>query len=151
MAEKRSRSANFSDEECIIMVNLVKENEKIIECKKTDVTTIKDKENCWEKVTDMFNSESGVRRRTCKELRMKYENIKRSLKRKIAANKMEVMRTGGGIPKVFVLTPSEEIVYSMTRLAVDGLPGRFDEQKEDDITIDIEKAEVLFEVSVLFI
>ncbi|KAJ4448358.1 hypothetical protein ANN_10374 [Periplaneta americana] len=107
------RSANFSDREVELLVNLVKKYSGIIECKKTDSTTWKDKPEAWEKLSNDFNSCSGGILRCAKNLTIKYENVKNAAKKKFAEEKQEVYKTGGGTPTTVQITPVDHLIKNM--------------------------------------
>lgn len=75
-SKKRERSANFSAKEVQIFISFVKDHQSIIECKKTDCTTWKDKDQAWEKVTASFNSIPGEVFRTKKNIESKIRRHK---------------------------------------------------------------------------
>lgn len=83
MAEpkKRERSFNFSHKEIEILISIIQEFKNIIECKKTDVTTWREKDTAWENIATAFNSNSGEVFRSKKTLKAKYEDIKKNLKK----------------------------------------------------------------------
>ena len=58
MAEKlkRARSQNISLAEKHLLVELCEKHRGIIENKKTDVYTVKEKEDCWKKIAAEFNA-----------------------------------------------------------------------------------------------
>lgn len=55
-SKKRERSANFNTAEIQLLVSLVGKFKQIIENKKTDAVTNKDKEAAWKKIENSFNS-----------------------------------------------------------------------------------------------
>lgn len=56
---KEGRSVNFTVNEIITLIEIVKKYKHVIECKKTDSTTWRDKDECWSKITDELNSRCG--------------------------------------------------------------------------------------------
>lgn len=83
MAEKkkRERGSNFSNKEVEMLVSVIQEFKYVIECKKTDATTWREKDAAWENVTKAFNSSSGEVLRPKKALKAKYEDIKKNIKK----------------------------------------------------------------------
>ncbi|KAF5272394.1 hypothetical protein FQR65_LT17415 [Abscondita terminalis] len=65
------------------------------------------------------------------KLRLKYDCVKRSIKQKQAANKLETFKTGRGISKVTTLTDYEEKLLSYICVSVEGLLS----EKDSDIII----------------
>ncbi|XP_029672382.1 myb/SANT-like DNA-binding domain-containing protein 3 isoform X1 [Formica exsecta] len=146
MAEpkKRERGSNFSNKEIELLVLIIQEFKNIIECKKTDALTWRDKDATWEKVAKAFNSSSGEVFRSKKTLKAKYEDIKKSIKKKLAHNRMEQFKTGGGKPEIRPLTGIEESILSMLPSSIEGLPSIWDSDqsletcKENATIADIE-------------
>ena len=54
---KRKRSGNFSAKERGLLVELVGKYAGVIECKKTDGTTMKEKEKAWQQVAEEYNGQ----------------------------------------------------------------------------------------------
>ncbi|KAK4887394.1 hypothetical protein RN001_003665 [Aquatica leii] len=54
---KRDRSSNWSEEEKLLLVNLITPHKKILENKQKLLSTNKQKEECWKKISDSFASE----------------------------------------------------------------------------------------------
>ncbi|CAG9137417.1 unnamed protein product, partial [Plutella xylostella] len=67
------------------------------ENKKTDAATNKDKETAWKKIEFSFNS-SGITTsvRSWKTLKLKYEGIKKTMKKKSSLQRQKMYKTGGG-------------------------------------------------------
>ena len=68
----------------------------MFECKRNDYKSIKQKTLAWESLAEEFNSEAGVKKRDCKQLKKCWENIKSRAKKSIAKEKREAKLTGGG-------------------------------------------------------
>lgn len=66
---KRKRSGNFSLKEKGLLVDLVGRYSSIIECKRTDGSTMQQKEGAWLQLTDEFNALVDVAR-DCKALKV---------------------------------------------------------------------------------
>lgn len=128
MAEpkKRERSSNFSNKEIELLISIIQDFKTIIECKKTDATTWREKDAAWENVAKAFNSSSGEVFRSKKTLKAKYEDIKKNIKKKLAHNKMEQFKTGGGKPDIRSLTGIEETILSILPSSIEGLPSVWD-------------------------
>ena len=50
----------------------------------------------WESLAEEFNSQAGVNKRDCKQLKKCWENMKSRAKKSIAKEKREAKLTGGG-------------------------------------------------------
>lgn len=57
--KKRKRSANFSQFENDILIDIITKYKQVIENKKTDGISIKEKDETWKKVEADFNSIAG--------------------------------------------------------------------------------------------
>ncbi|KAG5882687.1 hypothetical protein JTB14_019688 [Gonioctena quinquepunctata] len=77
MESEKKRSANYTTAKESLLVLLVKKDKHIIENKKTDTTTITQKNDVWIKIEKEFNAESGQIYRNALVLKKKYENIKK--------------------------------------------------------------------------
>ncbi|KAF5277525.1 hypothetical protein FQA39_LY18479 [Lamprigera yunnana] len=113
-------------------VSLVVSRKRIIECKKTDVSSSRAKEEEWKNLAHEFNSNcNNGTLRDCRTLRRKYENIKKRSKKAFAEEKLFQRGTGGG-PKIpSKITNLEEIVKDMLGSQVTGLPTEFGGDSED--------------------
>lgn len=72
--KKRKRNVNFSKKEEELLNELVTKNKHILENKKTDAIMQKEKEQCWERLVDEFNSQ-GL---------LVYKNLNKIVKKKSA-------------------------------------------------------------------
>ncbi|KAI4455254.1 apontic [Holotrichia oblita] len=129
---KRKRSKNFTELEVKLLVDVILRHISKIENKKTDAMTWKDKKETWDKVAEEFQALAGGDR-TSSVLRNKYEGIKQPLKAKLARNKVEIFKTGGGSAQIEDLTDYENELMEHIQLNVNGLPAMFD---SDRILID---------------
>lgn len=124
--KKRERTLNFSTEETRLLVNIVLKYMQVIENKTTDAVTWKSKNETWEKIANEFNSQSGKVHRTSKVLHLKYDVLKRLLRKKQSNNKMQIYKTGGGPSVEISLTDFEEKLAQILSLSINGLPSRGD-------------------------
>lgn len=76
MDKSNVRTANFTEEDIKLLLKLVEENKNVIENKKTDYVTSKQKEDAWLRLCEFFNRQSASQR-TAKVLRTKYYNLKK--------------------------------------------------------------------------
>lgn len=81
---KRKRNSNFNKREEEFLVELVRKYQQVIENKKTDSIMWKDKEACWVKLTEEFNSLGLLVPRTVAQLQLKYKNLKKVVRKKSA-------------------------------------------------------------------
>ncbi|KAK4885597.1 hypothetical protein RN001_001868 [Aquatica leii] len=80
----------------------------------------------WEQLTAEFNSASGHLPRTTKSLKIKYDSIKKDLRKKKAANRQQIFITGGGTSDLTPLTTWEEKLLEIILLSCEGLPATND-------------------------
>lgn len=66
---------HFSDTEKLFLVQLVSESSSILENKKTDSVSLKEKNEKWEEITKIYISQ-GFPARTTKQLKKCWDNIK---------------------------------------------------------------------------
>ncbi|KAK4887492.1 hypothetical protein RN001_003763 [Aquatica leii] len=108
----------------------------IIENKKTDAVNSKQKRDAWDDITIKFNSQCSNKSRTLKSLKIKYEGIKRDLKKKDAQRRHEVFKTGGGNCEIPKLHDYEEKLQAILGISVGGLPPTNDnDQGLQEVTI----------------
>ncbi|XP_017782542.1 PREDICTED: uncharacterized protein LOC108566919 [Nicrophorus vespilloides] len=88
---KRDRSANFSNEDTQLLVNIIYNYANVIENKTTNAIIWHKKEDAWKRVTTEFNSRRPMKR-TMKMLKIKYEGLKRALKKKSTMSQLEPLK-----------------------------------------------------------
>ncbi|CAB3230622.1 unnamed protein product [Arctia plantaginis] len=116
---KRERSVNFTHEETDLLVSLVEAKKQIIENKKSDAATWQDKEKAWKEIETAFNASSGSVFRNHKHLKLKYEAMKKDIRKKRAMIRADRCKTGGGMSTTPVLTRAEQKVQEMIRLSIE--------------------------------
>lgn len=115
-AEKeRKRAKQFTETEKEILLALVSAQVSIVESKKTDSRTIVTKKITWDSITEEFNKNPEINRRTSDQLKKCWENLKSRAKTDIATEKRERRATGGGT------MPSQEISNSSISSQIIGL------------------------------
>lgn len=55
-SKKRSRATNFSTQEEDLLIKCVSRRSGVIESKRTDAHTVKEKQHAWDEITDEFNA-----------------------------------------------------------------------------------------------
>lgn len=86
--DKRDRSTNFTETDRELLLTIVSQFIHIIENKKTDGATLKDKAKAWENVADAFNAATINEQRPWQKLKNSYNNIERKLKKENADEKV---------------------------------------------------------------
>ncbi|CAG9762750.1 unnamed protein product [Ceutorhynchus assimilis] len=110
----RARSSNFTNEEKILIANICADYKHVIENKKTDHITSKEKAQAWLNIAKKFNAASpdGIYRGAdC--LKRFFENKKKEVRKIAAEEKKEIFLTGGGIPKIIKKDPCHDVVLSI--------------------------------------
>lgn len=115
MHKTRERSTNFSSDERDLLVSLLQKYKDILENKKNDGATWKNKEMAWKLIEKQFNAQSDGSFRSSKTLRIKYEGLKRTVRKK-SALQSELNRTGGGPNRATRLDGTEQQIKSMISL-----------------------------------
>ncbi|XP_067118202.1 myb/SANT-like DNA-binding domain-containing protein 3 [Centruroides vittatus] len=103
MAESQTDNGarrNFTNFEKEILLELVEKYKSIIENKKTNAVSSKQKRSTWEVLTEEFNGIPGVTSRKSKQLWDCYKNLKKKAVKEQSQKKAELFKTGGGFPPV---------------------------------------------------
>jgi len=129
MAEKK-RTTNFSSEEVEALIKIVQDHQHIVENKKTDAVFNKRKHEEWEKIAKEFNCAHNSDR-TVQAIKTKYENIKKTAKKKFATEKKQTYATGGGVPVSSGITPIDEAMRAILTTQITG----FDSTVDSDTVI----------------
>lgn len=125
---KRERHPNYSDEETRLLVDLVLEQKHKIESKVSDASTWKGKNEAWETVALSFNARNPTLnvKRDSTNLKIKYESIKKALKKKVAKEKCDFYVTEGGSKVDVTYKDWEKKLWAILKLAICGLRSTFD-------------------------
>lgn len=126
--KKKPRSANFSNEEKILLLNIIASYKSTVENKKTNNVSVQEKADAWNMIAGEFNSVSPNNiHRTAESLKKFFENKKKEVRKVVAYEKKEINLTGGGTTPKFTKDPSHELVLSlMNNKSVFGLTNPFD-------------------------
>ncbi|RVE43101.1 hypothetical protein evm_012242 [Chilo suppressalis] len=100
----------MSKDEVALLVDLIQSN-PIITTKETNAATNKLKEECWASLTNTFNSKSGQTPRLREQLKLKWDNLKKTACKRAANIRMNNLKTGGGKPDFI---PKDEILDKVT-------------------------------------
>ncbi|KAK4325796.1 hypothetical protein Pmani_003629 [Petrolisthes manimaculis] len=120
---KRSRRANFSDEEIMMMITGWHDRQAVLREKFSNIVTAERKKQAWEEVTHEINSVSRVRRNR-EEVKKKFADFKSVVKKKLSIRRQEQEKTGGGTSEAKALTPLEEAMAQVLKMVqVSGVPG----------------------------
>ncbi|XP_069108814.1 myb/SANT-like DNA-binding domain-containing protein 4 [Argopecten irradians] len=134
MAEKKVRSANWTEREKVVLMESVRERESVLMGKLTGSggcgsVSSKYKDKLWEEVAASVNA-VGIEVRTVLQVKKQYDNIKQRAKGKV--DELKRPKTGGG-PGGAQPTPSESIFIEShdTRPNVVGLAASIDTEDND--------------------
>lgn len=128
------RNPNFSFAESNLLLQLIKTHKHILESRRTDTIGRYEKAKAWDLVVDEFNKESGECYRDKATLMSKYDNLKRSTKKKACEEKKYAGGTGGGPCKPVEYNPIENQMIEIVGIErVEGLPSYFDNDEESQI------------------
>ncbi|XP_018568586.1 uncharacterized protein LOC108908892 [Anoplophora glabripennis] len=130
---KKTRSANYTHQEKNLLLNIMLEYKTVIESKKSDAVTWRDKEEAWKKITDIFNTQSrtGIFRHTA-SLKKAYENIKKCTRKEVADEKASLIRTGGGRCEVNTNPNLDLALEIINQKTVYGLKNKYSDVEELD-------------------
>lgn len=87
----KKRAPNFTAEEKLLLLQMCEVDTIIIENKKTDSVSVREKNAVWEKITNNFNANSLLCQRTPSQLRTLYDNIKQDAKKKYLEEQVSVI------------------------------------------------------------
>lgn len=120
------RSANFTTFERESIITLVGDYSKIIEDKRTDSRSNREKESAWSDITSKFNSETNNSFKTTKQLQSCWKNIKIRAKKVATCSRQEKFRTGGG-PKPQSPSTEDRAVEAIIQDKYEPLNNEFDD------------------------
>lgn len=126
------------------LISICTKYKHIIESKKTDAVSWKEKEDTWITIGNEFNASSDVYRDK-DSLKKFYDNQKKTTRKVYAANRQETYKTGGGkISMSCSISPIDEAtILVMNNKTVKGLLNQYDDDsiKESCNDIDVELIE----------
>uniref|UniRef100_A0A8D9E6V5 Regulatory protein zeste n=1 Tax=Cacopsylla melanoneura TaxID=428564 RepID=A0A8D9E6V5_9HEMI len=105
--KKRERCSNFKTDEKKILCSLVKEFFNVIENKKTDKVSSKEKEKAWEDIAVRHNASATGVKRDSKQLKTFYDNWRRRTKKAIVVETAETRATVGEAPPLSSLDDAD--------------------------------------------
>ncbi|XP_066600088.1 fibrinogen silencer-binding protein-like [Prorops nasuta] len=143
--EKRKHGSNFSESEKQSLVNIVIDYKNIIENKKTDSICSKEKDECWIKISKIFNaSSSSTTPRDVKSLKSCWDNLKKKCRKYSVEQTAHLYKTGGGSYKENK-DPVLDKVSSVLKSSIKGLYNPYDNDQIDpgtEETVDDSQQEI---------
>uniref|UniRef100_A0A2A4J6K5 Regulatory protein zeste n=1 Tax=Heliothis virescens TaxID=7102 RepID=A0A2A4J6K5_HELVI len=91
----RKRSPNWLMQEKMLLVDLVTEHFNIVENKRTDTASIKQKNAEWVKISEEYNSQTQFIHRTAENLKAQWESLKKATKKELSAKQRKIQTDGG--------------------------------------------------------
>ncbi|KAF5301101.1 hypothetical protein FQR65_LT19282 [Abscondita terminalis] len=151
--EKRERNGNYTEADKELLSTIAIKYFHIIENKKTDALTIKQKHEAWENIAVDYNSSTINLKRTALQLKNAYNNFKKKLKKESAEDKIQIYKTGGGTAPPKNITDEKSRLLSLLQPQMQPIQNSFDSSAnyiiEDDlITADVEIVPDVNDVSI---
>ncbi|XP_046400247.1 uncharacterized protein LOC124166661 [Ischnura elegans] len=106
---ERAEGSRITVQEKNLMLSLIAERKAVLNCKKVDAVSVSSKTKAWKEVEIEFNRHEGVTKRSWKQIKRSWENMKAKRKRDLAAANRQRMGTGGGPYLPIKLNMSEEL------------------------------------------
>ncbi|KAL5285335.1 hypothetical protein ACFFRR_007202 [Megaselia abdita] len=125
------RGVTFSKTETALLVELVSEYKDLLESRSTDGTTNKMKVEAWNKIEDAFNAKELGMVRSSHHLKLKYVDMKRQLRKKVADYRRQISK-GKGTPTL-LLSSDESMIYTWLHPSSMGLN---DSSHMDSVTLE---------------
>ncbi|XP_077266405.1 uncharacterized protein LOC143899751 isoform X1 [Temnothorax americanus] len=136
LSVQRKRAQNFSEKEKLILTEIVLKYKNIIENKRTDGVTSKDKEKCWKVIENNYNStSSSTEFRSAEVLKSCWENLKKKTRKFFADERIQLYKTGGG-PCESQTDIVLERVRDIIKPSVEGIKSDFDCDAIEDVYTD---------------
>ncbi|XP_018577299.1 myb/SANT-like DNA-binding domain-containing protein 3 [Anoplophora glabripennis] len=125
---KKKRSANFTNNDKALLINIVSKFKHIVENKKTDAVTSREKTEAWKNITQQYNSSGPSCPRDVECLKRCYDNRKKLLRKSVAFERRELYKTGGGLPNIKEnKEPGDDLLLSIVcDKVINGLDNHFD-------------------------
>lgn len=122
----RQKSANFSELEKEILLELIHAKKDIIENKQNDGRMVSKKNTEWTNIEKEFNSRHGVNKRTITQLKSLWKNLKARTKSAVAKERREKKKTGGG-PAGKSLDKIASTISEMLPQQINSLQNQYDD------------------------
>ncbi|CAG5056562.1 unnamed protein product [Parnassius apollo] len=123
----RKRSPHWQMSEKMLLVDLVAEHFSVVENKRTDAVTMKQKNAEWVKISEEFNSQTTFGYRTAENVKAQWESLKKSTKKESSAERQSLFQTGGGPSKPKLEdNPLYRKIFALISTTVVGLVNEYD-------------------------
>ncbi|KAM4613804.1 uncharacterized protein ACJ7VT_011829 [Polymixia lowei] len=111
----RKRRPNWTDQECLLLAQLMEERKDIIRGKCSTGVSIQDKRQAWEEIAQAINTVFPQFRRTVSDCNKKWENLLAKSREEIKRQKMQLGRDEDPSPEQF--SDVTQIVISVMNLS----------------------------------
>lgn len=123
----RKKASNFTQVELDTIAAEVEKRQAVIYGHLSFGLTAKDKADAWNEIVGVVNSVNTGELRNVKQVRKKWSEVVSGLKRKEAARRREMLKTGGGVSEVGEISSVEERIIGMIEdEAIEGVTGGMD-------------------------
>lgn len=129
----RNRAENFSAEEKAYLVEIVHGRRNIIENKRVDAVTVKQKNDAWAAIVlQMKNHFPDKPERTVKQLKDLWRREKIKAKNEASSSKQSQRATGGGSADALLSSQSRAVIDTIGDDAVEPSPNPYDDDADPD-------------------
>ncbi|GBP13580.1 hypothetical protein EVAR_6924_1 [Eumeta japonica] len=128
----KERCPNFSNDEIMRLKELIEKYAGVLLNKTTDATSSRQKTAAWLEIEKEFNASAFIYR-SVKQLKLKFENMKKIARREVAREKQGLRKTGGG-PSNFTPGSETDWVRSIIPpISLDGENSIYDDDASEPI------------------
>ncbi|CAL9695393.1 unnamed protein product [Knipowitschia caucasica] len=113
MENKRKRKPNWTEEQCLLLAQLVNEHKSVLRGKFGPTVTVQTKKQAWETIAQQVNASFPLIVRTSEDCEKRWYVLHSKAKEEIAAHKRESSRTGGGPHAKQQLSQIAETVFEI--------------------------------------
>ncbi|XP_048738754.2 myb/SANT-like DNA-binding domain-containing protein 4 [Ostrea edulis] len=128
--EKRGkkRKANWTQDECLMLVTMVNEKKNILRSKLGPSLTSRMKKEAWEELSERLNASAVNTQRTVEEVEKKWHNLLSTSKAEISSYRKTTNGTGGGPPPkpLSAIAETVQMVIGEENAIIDGVQGGID-------------------------
>ena len=122
---KRARTQNYNLEDTLKLVDAAKAFKNILENKRSDAVTSRDKQRAWEAISSSYNAQTTANR-TAEQLRQKYDSLKKEARKYAAKKRQHRLQTGGGPADTVKPNIIFDKILELIKLSSEGHESYFD-------------------------
>lgn len=94
MERKRTRKPNWTEEQCLLLAQLINEHKSVLRGKFSPSVTVQAKKQAWDTIAQQINASFPLVVRTSEDCEKRWYVLQSKAKEEIAAQKREASRTG---------------------------------------------------------